>query len=174
MNKIILTSLLIILCHLLSCVGAKVSFLPGLSDPTRYKTIRIENFFNDAQEGPANMGVAFTEKLRDYFIRNTPLKLVKDDNANMVLEGKIASYRLSPVAPGGGDQQTAQLQRLTIVVEATYTDNVDDTQSFNNQQFSFFQDFAANQNLTTVEAELVNVIFEQIVFDIFGKTYANW
>jgi hypothetical protein len=157
-----------------SCMGAKLSFLPGLSDPDKYKTLRVENFFNDAQEGPANMGVAFTEKLRDYFIRNTPLKLVRDDNAHMVLEGKIASYRVSPVAPGGGTQQTAQLQRLTIVVEASYTDNVDETQSFTNQSFTFFQDFPANQNLTSVEAELVNTIFDQIVFDIFGKTYANW
>ncbi len=159
---------------LFSCAGTKVSFLPGTKSNDQYKTIRIENFFNDAQEGPANMGVSFTEKLRDYFIRNTPLKIVRTDDAHLVLEGKIVSYRVSPVAPGGGQQQTAQLQRLTITVEATYTDNVDETQSFANQQFSFFQDFPANQNLTSVEAELVNSIFDQIIFDIFGKTYANW
>lgn len=174
MKKLCLIIVFVLPFVLSSCAGVNFSFLPGVINYDIYKLLRIENFYNDAVEGPANMQIDFTERLKDYFLTNTPLKLVTEDEADMVIEGGITSYTVAPAAPGGGEDQTAQLQRLTITVSVDFIDNVDDNNSFEGQRFSFFQDFDANQNLTDVETELVDAIFEQLVFDIFNKTAANW
>lgn len=149
-----------------------LSFTGGRLDPSKYQRVIIQNFFNDSPGGPANMGIDFTERLKEYYQRNTPLSLV-DESAQIELSGSITGYAVTPVAPSGGDVQQAELQRLTITVKVEYVDNVAEDKSFNNN-FSFFQDFNANQTLEEVETELVDAIFDQIVFDIFNKTYANW
>jgi len=96
-----------------------------------------------------------------------------DESAQIELSGSIVNYAVTPVSPSGNQQQQAEQQRLTITVKVDYIDNVDDTKSFNSN-FSFFQDFNANQTLAEVEEGFIEVIFDQIIFDIFNKTYANW
>lgn len=149
-----------------------LSFTGGRLPPDKYQRVAIQSFFNDSPGGPANLGIDFTERLKEYYQRNTPLSLV-DDNPHIELAGSIISYGVSPVAPSGNDLQQAELQRLTITVKLDYVDNVTEKNSFNSN-FSFFQDFSATQTLEEVETELIDVIFDQIVFDIFNKTYANW
>ena len=173
-SKWAIGGLMMMMPLLYSCAGVRFTFQAGILDYSVYKTIRIDNFYNDAVEGPANMQIDFTERVKAYFLDNTPLQLVPDDEAHMVIEGGISSYMVAPTSPSGGEDQTAQLQRLTITVAVDFTDNIDEKNSFENQRFSFFQDFDADQNLTDVEAELVDAIFEQLVLDIFNKTAANW
>lgn len=159
--------------YLQSCAGVAVNFTGGRLPPDKYQTLTIQNFFNDAPEGPANLGINFTERMKEYYQRNTPLKLVPESQ-QLDLAGSIIGYGVSPVAPSGGDvNQQAQLQRLTITVKVEYTDYVTEASTFN-KNFSFFKDFGANQTLIEVEAEFVDEIFDQIVFDIFNSTYANW
>lgn len=160
---------------LIGCAGPPkfLSFKGGRLPPDKYQKLTIQNFFNDSPGGPANMAIDFTERLKEYYQRNTPLALVQDA-ANIELSGSIVGYVVTPVAPSGNsDLQQAQTQRLTITVKVDYVDYVDDTKSFNSN-FSFFQDFGAEQTLEDVEEEFIDVIFDQIVFDIFNKTYANW
>jgi hypothetical protein len=159
--------------YLQSCAGVAVNFTGGRLPPDKYQTITIQNFFNDTPEGPANLGINFTERMKEYYQRNTPLKLLPESQ-QLDLGGSIVGYGVSPVAPGGGDiNQQAQLQRLTITVKVEYTDYVNDTKTFT-KSFSFFKDFGAEQTLISVEAEFIEEIFDQIVFDIFNATYANW
>ena len=159
--------------YLQSCAGMAVNFTGGRLPPEEYKTVNIQNFFNDSPGGPANLGITFTERIKEYYQRNTPLKLVQDV-AEIELSGSIVGYDVSPVAPSGDpEQQQAQLQRLTITVKVDYIDYVHDENSFN-KNFSFFQDFGANETLAAVESGFIDLIFDQIVFDIFNATYANW
>ncbi|MEN7549192.1 LptE family protein [Rapidithrix thailandica] len=144
----------------------------GTSLPPEIKSVTIVNFFNDASEGPANLATTFTEELRDYFQRNTKLEQVPA-GGDLQLEGKISSLNVRPVAAGAGELQGAQLQRLTITVEVEFTNHYDDEQSFK-RSFSSYSDFDANQNLADVEDEKVDEIFEQVIFDIFNQTVANW
>ena len=44
----------------------------------------------------------------------------------------------------------------------------------NNRGFSFYSDFNADKDPSSVENELVDEILDQIVFDIFTATVANW
>ena len=155
------------------CKGFAINFTGGRLDPNLYQKMTIRNFFSDIQDGPANLGITFTEEIREYFQRNTPLEMAPS-GAEVEMEGSITGYTVTSVSPTGGEQfQGAQRQRLTITVKVNYVDYVDDKNSFSTP-FSFFQDFEANENLSDVEDELIPEIFDQIIFDIFNKTYANW
>lgn len=158
--------------YLQSCAGFAFNFTGGRLPPDKYQRVIIQNFFSDVSEGPANLGINFTERLREYYQRNTPLVLV-DDEGHIEFSGSIVTYSVTPVSPSGNQLQQAEVQRLTIAVKVDYIDNVVEKQSFNSN-FSFFQDFGADQTLAEVEDGLIEIIFDQIVFDIFNKTYANW
>lgn len=171
--KLVFLSLIAVIA-MTSLSGCKISMnFTGGRLPAEYQSVSIQNFFNDVPQGPANLGINFTERMKEYYQRNTPLKLI-DDLAHIDLAGSIVGYTVAPVAPSGDPNlQQAQQQRLTITVKVDYTDNLNDTNSFN-KNFSFFQDFGADETLAEVENELVEIILDQIVFDIFNATYANW
>lgn len=141
------------------------------------KTISIQTFYNDANNGPANLAVLLTDQLRDYYQQNTSLSLVQD-GGELQVEGSVTGYRLSPVAPSAASNaQTndqANLTRLTITVKVSYVNLEDQEQSFNNKNFSFYADFDNDQGLTSVENQLIQEIYDQIILDIFNATVANW
>ena len=179
MTKMIRTLRLVVLCLLpLLLTQCGVYSLSGISiDYETTKTVSIQNFFNDADLGPPDLAQTFTNELRDYFQQNTDLSLVTEAG-DLQMEGSISSYRLAPIAPEAaqGDQQVdaAALTRLTITVQVTYLNTKDDTFNFENKNFSFFSDFDNDQNLATIEAGLIDEIYEQIILDIFAATVANW
>ncbi len=152
--------------------GPRLTFTGVTLDP-RAATFSVENFFNDATEGPADLGIRFTEEMREYFQRNTPLDQITGAG-DLQFAGSIARYDVTPVAAGAGEFQTAQLQRLTIGVSVDFINLYNEEASFENKTFSFFQDFDASRNLAEVEDQLIADIFDQIVFDIFNQTVADW
>ena len=58
--------------------GCGVYSFTGASISPEVKTISFENFFNNSPLGPSNMSVLFTEKIKDYFERNTSLEIVEE------------------------------------------------------------------------------------------------
>ena len=140
------------------------------------ESISISTFFNDASQGPANLGVTFTDELRDYFQQNTSLSQV-DSGGELQMEGSIASYRLTPVAPSAAEsdqsRDVATLTRLTISVKVEYVNLENEDFSFN-KNFSQFADFNSDIGLEAVESALIDEIFELIILDIFNASVANW
>ncbi|MBL3655680.1 LptE family protein [Fulvivirga sediminis] len=142
------------------------------------ETISIQQFYNDAEGGPPDMPQTFTNKLKDYYLSNTNLGLV-DEDGELQLEGSITGYRLTPIAPTASNNDelggnTSALTRLTITVQVTYINTEDDQFNFENKSFSFYSDFDSDQNLTAIEATLLDEIFDQIILDIFNASVANW
>jgi len=139
--------------------------------------LSISTFFNDSGGGPPNISQLFTEEIKDYFQQNSELALVNYDG-DLQLEGAITGYRLRPVAPtasAGAVSSAGALQRLEIVVKASFFHTKDEEQSYSNKSFTFFADYDPNaQSLTAAEPELIDIIFEQIIFDIFNASVANW
>jgi hypothetical protein len=165
----------LVLVFLPSCARPPLISFNGASLSPDMKTITIRNFYSDVAAGPANLAIQFTEKIKEFYQRNTRLALV-NDNGDLLLEGTIVKYTVEPVAPvaGSGDfQQVAGQQRLTITVKVQYTNSKDDTKDFD-QDFTQFTDFGANVNLSQVEAGLINEIFNRIVLDIFNKSAGDW
>lgn len=144
---------------------------------TSASTMQVDPFFNNTDLGPANLGPNFTNRLKDYYQRNSSLKIV-EEGGELQIEGVITEYRITPVAPvsSGTDSQlsTAALTRLTIAVRANYVDNQDPKNSFKDRSFSFYADFPNEQDLAAVQEDLERKIFEQILLDIFNATVANW
>ena len=141
------------------------------------ESISIQTFFNDANNGPANLGALFTDKLRDYYQQNTNLSQLKE-GGELQIEGSITGYRLSPVAPAAAANsninERANLTRLTITISVDYINLEDEEQNFTKKSFSFFRDFDNDQGLSAVENQLIEEIYEQIILDIFNATVANW
>ena len=157
-------------CGIYTYTGANIS--PDV------KTVSIEYFPNEAGDGPANMSQLFTEALRDYFQNNTNPAIDNSGNGDLQFSGAISSFRYSPIAPtASGDDRFADnagLQRLTITVQAQYMNSMDGTFDFD-KSFSFYADYDPNTtSISSIEPALVDEIFEQIVYDIFNASVANW
>jgi len=164
----------VLLASLLGCGNYTFT---GASLGPDVRTISIDNFFNDASGGPPNMSQVFTEEIRDYYQANTNLALVPE-NGDLLLEGAITRYEFVPVAPrASGSNEVADvagLIRLNITVSASYINTYDDEFNFENKSFTFFADFDSDRDPSSVEEELIEEIFDQIIFDIFTATVANW
>lgn len=144
---------------------------------TNARTIQVEEFFNNTDLGPANLGQIFTNRLKDYYQQNSNLSVVKE-NGELLIEGMIASYAISQVAPVSGGASTiadvAALTRLTIGVKVNYVDTLVPKNNFKDRLFSFYADFPNTQDLNTVREGLEKKILDQIFIDIFNATIANW
>ena len=146
---------------------------------TSAKTVQVDQFFNNTDLGPANLSQTFTNKLKDYYQRNSSLKVVAQ-GGEIQLDGTLTTYSVTNIAPvasagdGATTQSVAALSRLTIAVKANYIDNIVPANSFKDKTFSFYADFPNEKNLSDVQEDLEKKIFEQIMLDIFNATIANW
>ena len=176
LNRLWANSIWIITLACLSSCGV-YTFSGVAIDDGKVKTISIDNFYNDSGSGPPNMSQLFTERIKDYYQQNTRLALVPE-NGDLQLEGAITRYEFVPVAArASGSSEVADVaseMRLNITVEATYLNTTDDQYDFVNRDFTFFADFDADRDPSSVENELIDQIFEQIIFDIFTASVANW
>tara|TARA_B100001245_G_C22649568_1_gene319001 strand:+ start:91 stop:612 length:522 start_codon:yes stop_codon:yes gene_type:complete len=158
--------------------GCGVYSFTGASISPDVKTISIETYYNNSPLGPSNMSVLFTEKLKDYFQKNTSLTLV-DEDGDLQIEGTIDDFSTSPIAPtaeGGKEgQYFTGLTRLTIRVTSSYLNTQDEQFNYDNKSFSFYKDFDQNtEELSSNEQEFLEEIFDQIIIDIFNSSVANW
>ena len=161
---------------LIPLTGCGVYSFTGASISPEVKTVSIQQFYNNAPLGPSNMSVLFTEKLKDYFQRNTSLTFV-DRNGDLQFDGYIDNFTISPVGANSSgnsrDVDYAQLSRITITVFASYTNVKDDEFDFE-KRFSFFKDYDQSEDLSANEQAYTEEIFDQIVIDIFNASVANW
>ncbi|WP_223847144.1 LptE family protein [Hymenobacter montanus] len=139
------------------------------------RTISIGTIQNNAPTGPSFLTQRFTEDLKDYFQRNTSLKLVPRDG-DLQFEGSIVAFDFAPAAiqtVNGVDQ--AGSNRLTIQVKIRFTNTKDDKQSFE-QLFQSFDDYPGGQNIATINSDptAVRRTTTKIITDIFNKSVANW
>ncbi len=162
---------------LLAACKVEYSFTGTTLDYNVTQTFSVENFFNDSGGGPANMGQLFTENLKDYFQRNTQLELIRG-NGDLQFSGAISRYTITPQATVSSQSPTqpdrAGQMRITIAVEVEFVNLADESANMK-RTFNFFQDYdPRNTSLLQVETELVEVIFENIIQDVFTSTVANW
>ncbi len=164
------TWLLLLMFPLFGLVGSGCYSFKGASLDPNLKTIQILNFPVQAAGGPINLSLTFNEKLKEYFQRNTSLKIA-NSNPDLLIEGAITGYDVTPQAPTSDDK--GGLNRLTIKIEVKLSNAKDESKNFE-QEFSFYRDFAQNQTLSSVEKQLIPIILDQIVLDIFNKTAGEW
>jgi len=144
--------------------------MSGNSIPPEVNTFYVGNFKLNAQNAPATIPQTFAELLKDKIARESRLEFT-DLNPDLEFNGSIQSYIVSAVAPKP-DEQTS-FNRLTIFVAVEYTNHLDVKDNWQ-RTFSHFADFPTNQNLLTVQDDLITIIFDQILEDIFNQAFNNW
>lgn len=165
-----LTSLLLILT--LSGCGV-YNFTGG--DVGTAQTYQVNYFQNYASQSPGStfdpgLDREYTLSLQDLILNQTSLDLVTD-NGDILYEGEIVEYRVSPMT-ATAEQRAAQ-NRLTIGVNVRFFNRTKEDVDFE-QRFSFFFDYDANSQLSSVRDEAHQVIFERINQDIFNRSLADW
>ncbi|HUR29941.1 MAG TPA: LptE family protein [Saprospiraceae bacterium] len=134
------------------------------------KTYYVGNFKLIASNAPATLPQTLAESLKDKISRESRLKY-NDENPDIEFNGSIQGYSVSSIAPLP-DERTS-FNRLTINVTVDYTNNLDPKDKWT-KSFSHFEDFPAEQNLTAVQDDLITIIFNQILEDIFNQAFNNW
>ena len=153
------------------------SFDGASIDYSKISTLSVATFINDSGGGPPNMGQTFSEGLKDYFQRRTKLELVQT-KGDLQFDGVIDNYVVRPQAVrSSGNSNVADgtgLMRLQIAIQVSFVNGSREEDNFD-RQFSFFADYDPSANtLNSIETQLVEEIFEQIYFDIFQASVAQW
>ncbi|MFI2742957.1 LptE family protein [Zhouia sp. PK063] len=134
------------------------------------KTFQVNYFQNTADIVEPGLDRQFTVSLQDFIQNQTNLSLTTS-GADIVFEGEIVDYTISPMSATA--QQTAAQNRLTIAVQVTCTNNTDHEKDFN-QRFSFYYDYPAASQINAVKDEAFQEIFDRIEQDIFNKAFNDW
>ncbi len=166
------TFLLLVICFGLSSCGI-YNFTGG--NPGLAKNFQVNYFQNFATQSPGSifepgMDRDFTLALQDRILNQSSLDLL-NSGADLVYEGEIVEYRITPMSATA--QQTAAQNRLSIGVKVRFTNKTKEDADFE-QRFSFFFDYPANAQLSSVKAEAHEVIFERLTQDIFNQSLADW
>ena len=167
MKKIHLLALFIVLLVTNSC---SVYNFTGTA-PIDAKTFQVNFFQNNADLVQPGIDREFTLNLQDLIMNQTNLNLVSS-NGDLVYEGEIIDYRITPMT-ATADQQAAQ-NRLTIRVNVRFTNRKKEADDFE-KTFEFYYDFAGRDLPTGgVLNEAIKTIFERITQDIFNESLAKW
>lgn len=166
-NKIWLVSFLILI---LTACTISYKFNGASIDYTKVKTITIKDFPNQAPLVYPPLSQVFTEALKDIYIRQTRLQLVKN-NGDLELEGEITGYDLTPLAVK--EDAYASQTKLTITVRVRYSNRVTPDDDFE-QSFSAYREFDSNQMLQNVQDALCKEIVDELIDQIYNATVANW
>lgn len=161
---------IVTLLFMLLISGCGVYSFTGASIPPEAKTISVQYFPNKAQLVVATVSPVFTEKLQDQFINQTNLQMI-EKNGDLSLEGEITNYATTPVAIQG--DQTAALNRLTLTVNVRFVNRFEPDKDFE-QKFTQFIDYSSEEDLNSIQGELIETLTEMIATDVFNKAVINW
>lgn len=134
-------------------------------------TFQVNYFQNTAELIEPGIERTFTQRLQNLIQNQTNLSLT-NTNGDLVYEGEIVDYRISPMT-ATADQRAAQ-NRLTIRVNVRFTNKNKPADDFE-KSFSFYYDYPGNEQLTgTNRSNALEEIFERITQDIFNESLAKW
>ncbi|TYB77966.1 hypothetical protein ES677_08715 [Bizionia gelidisalsuginis] len=135
------------------------------------ETYQVNYFQNNAVLIEPGLDRDFTNTLADLIQNQTNLSLVSS-NGDLVYEGEITEYRISPTTATANN--TAAQNRLTISVNVRfYNKNKED--DYFERAFSFYKDYEGSAQLVgSTKTTAFEEIFERITQDIFNASLANW
>lgn len=142
----------------------------GVQD-LKAETFQVNYFQNTANLIEPGLDRDFTLALQDLIINQTNLSLT-NTNGDLVYEGEITEYRISPTT--AQSNSTAAQNRLTISVNVRMYDKDNPDEEFE-QRFSFFFDYDGSSQLIGAQKDTAHEeIFDRLTQDIFNATLAKW
>ncbi len=165
-----MTKKIIILIATLSLTSCGLYNFTGTSKIDA-KTFQVNNFLNNAQLVEPGIERTFTQKLQNLIMNQTNLNLT-NSNGDLVYEGEITEYAISPMAASAN--QTAGQNRLTMTIKVRFVNKNKETDNFE-KSFSFFHDYNGQEILSGAKLNAaIEEIFERITQDIFNDSLAKW
>ena len=135
------------------------------------KSFQVNYFQNNAPLIEPGIERTFTQKLQNLIQNQTNLNLTSS-NGDLVYEGEITDYRISPMT-ATADLKASQ-NRLSITVNVRFTNKNKEADNFE-KKFSFYNDYdGADQLIGSKLNENLEIIFERITQDIFNESLAKW
>lgn len=159
-----------LIAFILSACTISYKFNGASIDYTKVKTISIKDFPNQAPLVYPPLSQQFTEGLKDIYIRQTRLNMVRD-NGDLNLEGEITGYDLTQLAVK--ENAYASQSKLTITVKVRYSNRTNPDEDFE-QTFSAYREFSNTQMLQDVQDALCSEMIKEIADQIYNATVANW
>lgn len=136
------------------------------------RTVSIDFFTNTADLVKPELSQIFTEKLRDIFVQQTPLELVRR-NGDMQFSGSIVRYTIEPINAQASDLGTVAQNRLTVDVNVIFINTLHPDKDFE-ERFTRFVDFDANQDISSIEAELHEQVTQELSENILNRAIGDW
>lgn len=158
----------ILTLFLLVCCNVKYNFTG--TGKINAKTFQVNYFQNNAEIVEVGIERTFTQKLQNTIQNQTNLDLVTS-GGDLLYEGEIVEYRITPMA-SNANQQSSQ-NRMTITINVRYSSKNSEDDNFE-KRFSFFHDYDANLLPSAVLNEALEIIYERITQDIFNESLAKW
>ncbi len=156
---------------LLTLTACKVSYsFSGVNISPEVLTYSVDYFQNRAPIVQAQLSQVFTDALMDKIQGNTSLDL-STDGGDVSFSGEITGYETRPTAITSNE--TAARNRLTISVRVKCTNAIEPDLDYDSN-FSRYEDYDSSQDLSSVENELIELIVENLVEDIFNKAFISW
>lgn len=151
-------------------VGCNVKYNFTGTGKINAKTFQVNYFQNNAEIVEVGIERTFTQKLQNTIQNQTNLDLVTS-GGDLLYEGEIVEYRITPMA-SNASQQSSQ-NRMTITINVRYSSKNSEDDNFE-KRFSFFHDYDANLLPSAVLNEALEIIYERITQDIFNESLAKW
>lgn len=156
-------SLTLLSCGIYSFTGASI--------PIGTETYQVNRFENTALLVEPGLERDFKLALEDLIQNQTNLNLVPS-NGDLVYEGEITDYRISPTTATSNNR--AAQNRLTISVKVRFFNRKNEEDDLD-QSFSFFYDYSGSAQLIGSQKTIAHEeIFERLTQDIFNATLAKW
>ncbi|WP_313808368.1 LptE family protein [Flavobacterium sp.] len=135
------------------------------------KTFQVNYFQNVSPLVEPGIDRTFTLELQEIIQNQTNLNLT-NNNGDLVYEGEITDYRITPMTATAN--QLAAQNRLSITVNVRFTNKNKSEDDFE-KRFSFYYDFPGNDQLVGPRlTAALDEIFERITQDIFNASLAKW
>lgn len=155
----------------ITIIGCGAYSFTGASISPDTKTFQVNYFQNNALLVEPGLDRDFTNALTDLILNQTNLSLVKS-GGDLVYEGEITNYRISPTTATA--QNTAAQNKLTITVNVRFYNTNNEEDDFE-QSFSFFYDYPGEAQLIGSQKDAAHEeIFERLTQDIFNASLAKW
>jgi hypothetical protein len=161
----------VICTMLMTLTGCKVNFsFSGVNISDEVKTYSVDYFPNRAPLVQAQLSQEFTNALMDKIQGSTSLDLA-NSGGDVQFSGEITGYAMRPAAITR--EETAARNRLTITIRVKYVNIFEPDLDFDTS-FSRYEEYDASQNLADVENDLILLIIDDLVEDIFNKAFISW
>jgi hypothetical protein len=155
---------------LASC-SVSYTFNGASIDYAKVQSISIADFNNVAELVHPPLAQEFTEKLRDKYVKQTKLRLLKA-GGDMHIEGEITGFELTPMSIGQ-DAYSAET-KLTVTFNVRFTNKSNPQDDFIDKKYTVFRVFDSSRLLSDAQDEILPLMIEDVTDNIYNDTVAKW